>query len=345
MQKQEETTSNPMLSSLDIVSVEPIGLQYCYDIEVDHPDHLFVLANGIITSNSKHEAGMFKGKKSYSGLDVITQFTESPETFKDRAAVSEHDGKVESIKDAPQGGSYITVNGTEHYVHPNMEIYVKKGDTVEAGQIMSDGLADPEDITRLRGIGEGRRYVTDRLKQIFDDSGAKAHRRNVELFARAFVDHVRITDQDGMGDFLPDDIISYNLLEANYSPEEDSKVYNIDDKNVIGKYLQKPILHYTIGTKIRPSIVKHIKESGIGDKLLLSEREPRFEPVLTRLSETTTKPVTNDWLGKGVASYQKSNYIDSAIRGSRTNIKENINPYVRMSQPDFAEKIWETGKF
>ena len=295
--------------------------------------------------SSKHEAGMFKGKKSYSGLDVITQFTESPETFKDRAAVSEHDGKVESIKDAPQGGSYITVNGTEHYVHPNMEIYVKKGDTVEAGQIMSDGLADPEDITRLRGIGEGRRYVTDRLKQIFDDSGAKAHRRNVELFARAFVDHVRITDQDGMGDFLPDDIISYNLLEANYSPEEDSKVYNIDDKNVIGKYLQKPILHYTIGTKIRPSIIKHIKESGIDDTLLLSEREPRFEPVLTRLSETTTKPVTNDWLGKGVASYQKSNYIDSAIRGSRTNIKENINPYVRMSQPDFAEKIWETGKF
>lgn len=316
------------------------GLLHCYDITVDHPDHLFVLANGLITSNS----GMYQGKKTYAGLEYIEQFLQSPETFKDRAAVSEFTGKVEDIKPAPQGGSYIIINGQEHYVLPNMDIFVKKGDEVEAGQILSDGLADPEDIVRLRGIGEGRKYFTDRFKQILDESGAKAHRRNVELLARSFVDKVKITDPDGLGDFLPEDVISYNALEANYVPEKDTKAYSVDDENAVGKYLQKPVLHYSIGTKLLPSMLKHIKKTGISDNVFVSEKEPKFEPVLIRLREA---PLIghNDFIGKGIASYQKSNYLDSAITGAQSNIKENLNPYVRMAQPDFAEKSKQTGKF
>ena len=294
--------------------------------------------------SSKHTAGMYQGKKTYAGLEYIEQFLQSPETFKDRAAVSEFTGKVEDIKPAPQGGSYIIINGQEHYVLPNMDIFVKKGDEVEAGQILSDGLADPEDIVRLRGIGEGRKYFTDRFKQILDESGAKAHRRNVELLARSFVDKVKITDPDGLGDFLPEDVISYNALEANYVPEKDTKAYSVDDENAVGKYLQKPVLHYSIGTKLLPSMLKHIKKTGISDNVFVSEKEPKFEPVLIRLREA---PLIghNDFIGKGIASYQKSNYLDSAITGAQSNIKENLNPYVRMAQPDFAEKSKQTGKF
>lgn len=327
-----------------LVASDYVGKQHCYDIEVNHPDHLFVLASGLITSNSKHTAGMYQGKKTYAGLEYIEQFLQSPETFKDRAAVSEFTGKVEDIKPAPQGGSYIIINGQEHYVLPNMDIFVKKGDEVEAGQILSDGLADPEDIVRLRGIGEGRKYFTDRFKQILDESGAKAHRRNVELLARSFVDKVKITDPDGLGDFLPEDVISYNALEANYVPEKDTKAYSVDDENAVGKYLQKPVLHYSIGTKLLPSMLKHIKKTGISDNVFVSEKEPKFEPVLIRLREA---PLIghNDFIGKGIASYQKSNYLDSAITGAQSNIKENLNPYVRMAQPDFAEKSKQTGKF
>ena len=350
------TTENDLIQSasiefdrIDDMSVEPsaeyLGKLYCYDIEVDHPNHLFVLANGLICSNStKHEAGMFKGKKTYSGLDVIERFLGSPETFKDRAAVAELSGKVEDIKDAPQGGKYIVIGGKEHYVLPDMEINVKKGDEVERGQILSEGLADPEDIVRLRGIGEGRKYVAKRFKQILDDSNAKAAARNTETFARYFVDHVKITDPTGIGDYLPDDIVSYNKLEEAYVPEKDTKPYSVNDNSAVDKYLQKPVLHYSIGTKLTPSMIKHIKSTGITDTIFASDKEPGFEPVLIRLAESTTKG-EGEFLEKGIAAYQKSNYLDAAIRGSQSNIKENINPFVRISQPDFAEKIKTTGKF
>jgi hypothetical protein len=47
--------------------------------------------------SAKHTAGMTSSKRTYSGLGTITQFTQSPEKFKDRAAVAEVDGKVEDI--------------------------------------------------------------------------------------------------------------------------------------------------------------------------------------------------------------------------------------------------------
>lgn len=318
---------------------------HCYDIEVAHPDHLFILSNGLISHNSsKHTAGAFQGRKSFAGLPYILQFTESPEEFKDRAAVAEVDGKVEKIYDAPQGGKYIKIGDTESYVLPGFEVFVKPGDKVERGDIISDGLADPEDIVRLRGIGEGRKYFVERFKQILDDSGAKANKRNLELIARGFIDKVRITNPDGMGDFLPDDIVSYNQLEANYSPEENSKLYKVDDSNVIGQYLQKPVLHYSIGTQLTPKMMDHIKKSNITDSVLVSPTKPSFEPVLVRLREAATKG-DRDWLARGTASYQKNNYLEAAIRGYKSNIKESYNPLTRISQPDFGERVFETGKF
>jgi hypothetical protein len=45
------------------------------DIEVDHPDHLFLLANNLIVSNSKHGSGI-GGKKveDPDGADQPTGF-------------------------------------------------------------------------------------------------------------------------------------------------------------------------------------------------------------------------------------------------------------------------------
>lgn len=335
-----ESNKRHTIPSCSLISFEDVGLKHCYDIMVDHPDHLFKLECGLICSNS----GMFKGRKTISGLPYIIQFLEGYESGKDKAAVSEFDGKVEEIKDAPQGGKYIVINGTEHYVEPNTEIFVKKGDEVERGDILSDGLANPADITRLRGIGEGRKYVAERFKKLLDDSGAKAHRRNTETFARGFIDKVRITNPDGLGDWLPDDIVSYNALEAAYTPEADSKRISVKNYDAVNKYLQRPVLHYTIGTKLTKKMVDHIRESGISDDVLVSDTEPSFTADFVRLREVPTQG-EEDFIGRGVAPYQKANYIDAAVRGLQSNIKENTNPFTRISQPDFAENISRTGKF
>lgn len=314
----------------------------CYDIEVDHPDHLFLLANGLITSNSaKHTAGMTQAKRTYSGLDVIQQFTQSPEKFKDEGTVATLDGKVDRVEEAPQGGMYVTVKGKKHYVLPGHAVEVKEGDTVEAGDQLAEGLVDPEDIVKHKGLGEGRKYWADRLNKILADSGAASDKRNTELMARAAIRHVRVTDQDGMGDYLPDDVIDYNALQASYKPSETTR--RVRAKDAVGSYLQTPVMHYTIGTRITPKVAKELQDNG-HNEIDVDDKEPGFTPEMIRLR--TASHSNPDWLASMGTSYLTKQLNEASVRGDDTNVLNNPDWRPRLAYgAGFGKNIDTTGEF
>lgn len=437
------------------------GIRECYDIEVDHPDHLFVLANGIVTSNSKqmtqsaahiivsendcgvgngialdmddrsvrgrvlarevgglpagtaldrdamaalrrkgvtkviarsamtcqskegvcskclglnalgkfpmrgesvgitaansigepitqgalnvkHQGGAAGTSKRYAGFPVINQFVQSPEVFPDKAVVSTIDGTVSSIMDAPQGGFYITVNNEPHYVPPGYPAIVKVGDKVEAGDIMTQGLPDPGDVVDYKGLGAGRKYYADKLKELLDDSGMEADRRNTELMARAALDHVQITGvPDDESGYIPDDVISYSSLSNTYVPPTNTT--KGPTKKFIGSYLQAPALHYTIGTKITPKLSKELDDLGYGD-VYASPTEPVFKAVMPRLRSAAHN--NTDWLASMHTSYLKKQISESAIRGEDTNIESNTHFAPRLAiGANFGDNITQTGKF
>ena len=329
--------------TVEYVSYLVVGKQHCYDIEVDHPDHLFVLANGMITSNSaKHTAGMTKEKKTYSGLEVIQQFTQSPEKFKDEGTVATVDGRVDNIEDAPQGGKYITVSGKKHYILPGHEPEVKKGDTVEAGDQLAEGLVDPEDIVKYKGLGEGRRYWAERLNQILADSGAKTDKRNTEVLARATLRHIRITNQDGYGDYLPDDVVDYNGFQASYRPSEET-TKKVKPSEAIGTYLQRPELHYTIGTRITPKVAKYLQDHD-HNEVEVDATPPGFEPEMIRLR--TASHSNPDWMASLGTSYLTKQLNESATKGDDTNVLHNDNWGPRLAfGKNFGKNIEQTGQF
>lgn len=332
-----------------VMSQEPIGRLDTWDIEVENETHLFALANGMIVSNtqgalhSKHLSGAFKGtKKQFTGYEVIRQLIQSPETFPHKAATSEVPGRVESIEDAPQGGKFITVEGVKHYALPGYEPLVKPGDKVEAGEQMSEGIMDVADIVRLRGLGEGRKYYVDRLKQALEESGGgKVGRTNLELLARASIDHARIESPEGLGDLLPDDIASYNTLSSNYSPPKDTKLTPVEHTH--GKYLQAPVLHFSIGTKLTPKMTAQIKDAGV-DHVPVSEGPPPFEPEMVRLRAVTHN--NPDWFARLHGSYLGTNLQESALRSRDTDTNSNIHFAPRLARGEhFGEKLETTGKF
>ena len=315
------------------------GEMHCRDISVGHPDELFVLANGLIVKNSKHQGGMSGSKKDFSGFDVISQFTASPETFPDRASVAEQDGTVTKVEEAPQGGHYVTVGDQQHYVLPGYTPVVKKGDAVEAGDPLSEGLADPGDVTRLRGLGEGRMYYTERLGRILKDSGMPADRRNVEMLARAALNHVVVEDPEGVGDYLPDDVANYNRVAATYSPPASAKAMKPGE--AVGKYLQIPALHYTIGTRITPRIAKHLERFG---DVMVDDSEPGFRPEMSNLR--TASQANPDWLALQHTSFLRRNLSDSAIRGADAQFRDNSHFAGPLAHgQDFGQNIETTGKF
>lgn len=299
------------------------------------------LTQGALTQ--KHGGGGFTGeKKTFSGFKVIDQLVQSPETFPFKAAVATVPGKVESIEEAPQGGTYINIAGTKHYALPGYEVQVKPGDEVEAGDQLSEGIVDVSDLVQHRGLGEARRYYVDRLRQALEESGAgKASKLNLELMARAALDHVRVDSLHGLGDYLPDDIASYNRIASNYQPDPTTKLRPLEEAN--GQYLQVPTLHFTIGTKLSPKMLNRIRESGI-NHVPVSQEEPKFVPEMRRLRSASHSG--QDWLAKMHSSYLTTNLSNSAARALDTNLEENTHFAPRLAVgKGFGEKVETTGKF
>lgn len=291
--------------------------------------------------NTKHVAGVASGKREYSGFDVINQIAQSPAIFPDRASVAENDGRVNHVEDAPQGGSYVTVGETKHYVPTGYPVLVKVGDRVEAGDQLSDGIVDPGDIVRLRGLGEGRKFYAERLKKALDDSGMPADPRSTEILSRSAIDHVVIDDPDGLGGYLPDDMVSYNSMSRDWKLPEDAREVKVPD--AVGKYLQVPVLHYSIGTKITNRMADHIGKTGLSH-VVVNNEAPGFTAEMSRLR--TAAHINDDWLASQHTSHLKNQLVDSAIRGDDTDIQQNVHFLPRLAiGKDFAKNIDQTGKF
>lgn len=299
--------SHPSYSLLHHSS--PVGERHTYDIEVDHPDHLFVLANGLIVSNSsKHSGGVAGAGKATSGFKLLDQLVQVPKTFPGGAAHAQVDGTVGNITEAPAGGYYLTIGNERHYVPAGLPLKVKAGDHVESGDILSEGIPNPAEIVRLKGIGEGRKYFSDIFLKAMRESGMSAHRRNIELLARGLINHIRLTEE--YEDYSPGDVMPYNTLESVYKPRPGHEI--VDPRRAVGKYLEKPVLHYSIGTKIQPSMLKNFSTYGINNLTVHNDPAP-FEPEMVRGMQNLSHDP--DWMTRLLGSNQQRSLLSAVHSG------------------------------
>jgi hypothetical protein len=203
-------------------------------------------ATGIVGSSDKVNAAAAKT------FDTINNMSNIPKRFPGGATLSSVEGIVTNIKKAPQGGWSVYVGDREHYVEPTQPLQVKVGSVVEEGDTLCEGIPNPAEVVQYKGIGEGRRYFFNKMREVVKSAGG-SHRRNIELMSRGLINHVRITDADGLDGHLPDDIIEYDDLAASYKPRKGTQMTPLATAR--NRYLETPTLHYSIGTKITPSVI------------------------------------------------------------------------------------------
>ena len=316
----------------------PVGLLPTVDIEVESSDHLFVLANGLIVSNSGARA---KGNESdrVKGYDLINQMVQGPDSFKDAAAIAHQDGIVQKIHPAPAGGTIIDVSGIEHFVPQGLNPTVQPGDRVEEGQQMSEGIPNPAELIQHAGIGDTRMRFVEEFKKAFANEGLKASRRNIELLARGLLNHVRVTDVEGPEGSFMDDVLEYNTLEHDYKPRTGSQ--RIAPQQAVGKYLESPVLHHTIGTKVTPGMIRGLKEAGIPD-VLVHDDVPSFQPEMIRAMETLT--YSPDWRVRLGGSYLQRGILEGVHRGRESSRGVSYIPALAESA-DFGKDLTTKGVY
>lgn len=259
--------------------------------------------------SAKHSGGVAGEEKAVGGFQYINQLIQVPQKMQGGAAHAELDGTVQRVEEAPQGGHYVTVNDQKHYVGEGFKLKVKKGDEVEAGDLISDGIPNPALIVKHKGVGEGRRYFVNEFRKAMESSGMRGHRRNIELLARGLINHVQLTEETD--DNAPDDIVPYSTFEHTYKPREGHQL--LGPKKALGQYLERPVLHYTIGTKIRPSMLKDFEEFGINE-VTVHKEPPPFQPHMVRgMYQLQHDP---DWMTQMYGSGLKKSLLTSTARGA-----------------------------
>ena len=95
------------------------------------------------------------------------------------------------------------------------QLEVAEGDEVEAGDQLTSGSVNLQDLLRLKGVEPTQRYIINSISRIFANQGQNIADKHLEIVIRQMFSKV-IIDDPGESEFVIGDIVSKaNVIEAN----------------------------------------------------------------------------------------------------------------------------------
>ncbi len=128
--------------------------------------------------------------------------------------VSPFDGVVEITDEyvvlAANAGSPV-----RYEIPGSMQLHVKSGDVVEAGDRLTGGSLNLHDLMRLKGIEATQRYIINEVLRIYAAQGQDVADKHLEIIVRQMFSRVQVEDP-GDSAFVTGDIVSRAaVVEAN----------------------------------------------------------------------------------------------------------------------------------
>tara|TARA_Y100000310_G_scaffold315372_1_gene365814 strand:- start:203 stop:868 length:666 start_codon:yes stop_codon:yes gene_type:complete len=137
-----------------------------------------------------------------------------PKNLPNKAPLAENKGKVTAIDRAPQGGKFVYIDDTPHYVPSTQDVSVVKGQEVGKGDSLSDGIVDPRNLLRLKGMDSVQDFMTDKIHGVMKSTSAIPRRRNVEVVVRALTNLTEVGSTGDHPEWLPGDIRPHSIVSA-----------------------------------------------------------------------------------------------------------------------------------
>jgi DNA-directed RNA polymerase subunit beta' len=154
-----------------------------------------------LTMRTFHSGGA-AGEDITMGLPRVEDIFER-QTPKAQAVVSKIDGVVSDIKRGEKDDLVITVLGesgsgkkekkeVEHSVSFRRSPIVKIGQEVRAGDLLTDGYADIEELFKYGGKDRAQRYIISEINKIYETQGASISRKHLEIIVRQMFSRLRV---------------------------------------------------------------------------------------------------------------------------------------------------------
>lgn len=258
--------------------------------------------------SSKHGVALVEGAANIPrGLNGLRQFLEAPKSFAYKAILSKRDGTVTKIKPAPQGGNYIHVGTSEHYAPPGTKVKVRVGQKVEQGDVLTEGFANPTELIAAKGLGAGRKYLTERIHDIYKESGIDLDKRNIENIVAPHLNFVQVEEAPEDSGLLPGETIKQNRVASLLQ----GKGEKVSLSSAKGRIIAENYLHHTAGTTITDSMIQEFQMSGITKVNVVPANTPfKVKPFMTSIAMA---PLLDDnWLNKLGHRYLQQTIVSAA---------------------------------
>jgi DNA-directed RNA polymerase subunit beta' len=184
-----------------------------------------------LTMRTFHYGGVITVADITVGLPRVEEVFEA-RTPKLESIISPFSGKVKNILETPK--YYLLQIATKNKktqkkelieikIPKKFKLLVKKGDRVNRGDVLNEGLADPKKIYATRGKMPSFKYILEEVKKIYNPQGAGIHNKYIEIVIRKMFSRVKIVDP-GDSDFVIGEIVEKDMfLEENRKLKAEGK--------------------------------------------------------------------------------------------------------------------------
>jgi DNA-directed RNA polymerase subunit beta' len=109
------------------------------------------------------------------------------------------------ISDGQLSIKYEETDEREYVVPATARIRVQSGDRITAGQQLTDGSINPQDILRILGKDAVQQYLVDEVQKVYRSQGVNINDKHIEVIVRQMLTKVRI-DSSGDTDLVPGEL-------------------------------------------------------------------------------------------------------------------------------------------
>ncbi|PGL67717.1 DNA-directed RNA polymerase subunit beta' [Bacillus sp. AFS055030] len=169
-----------------------------------------------LTMRTFHTGGV-AGDDITQGLPRIQELFEARNP-KGQAVISEIDGIISISTDAKDKQEIIVQGSVETRNYPvpyGARLKVQEGETIDRGQVMTEGSIDPKELLKVKGTNAVQEYLLREVQKVYRMQGVEIGDKHVEVMVRQMLKKVRVMDA-GETELLPGTLLElHQFTEAN----------------------------------------------------------------------------------------------------------------------------------
>lgn len=169
-----------------------------------------------LTLRTFHTGGVASADDITQGLPRVEELFEARKP-KGLAIISEIDGTVEVRETKKKKEVAVLKDGEEKvYLIPyGSRLKVSDGDVIEAGDEITDGSINPNDILSIKGISGVQKYILQEVQKVYRLQGVHISDKHIELIVRQMLRKVKV-EEPGDTTLLPGGLVDiFNFEEEN----------------------------------------------------------------------------------------------------------------------------------